>query len=694
MKCRILHETKGRMRVHLNKLRLTLDEADTLEFYLRSGSGVTKVSVFDRTADVIIYYTAPRSEIIRALSAFSFNDEAARELVPQHTGRALSRNYENELVNTIIFHYARRLLLPAPLRAAWAVINSVRYIKKGVQALLSREINVSVLDASAVTLSILRNDFGTASSIMFLLKIGEILEEWTHKKSVDDLAMTMSLGVDKVWLKTEDGAEVLVPVNQLKVGDHYVVRMGNMIPLDGKVISGEASVNQASITGESMPVVKSAGGYVYAGTILEEGECEICVDKVSGSAKYDRIVRMIEESEKLKSAAEDKASNLADKLVPYSFIGTALTYAFTRNVTRALSFMMVDFSCALKLAMPISVLSAIKECSIHNITVKGGRYLEAVSKADTIVFDKTGTLTLASPHVVDVVSFDGADADEMLRIAACLEEHYPHSMANAVVNEALVRNLQHKECHTNIGYTVAHGISGDVAGRKTIIGSYHFVFEDENCKVPEAELDKFNALPAECSHLYMAQDGVLKTVICIEDPIRPEAKSVIDRLHELGFTNIVMMTGDSERTARAVSEKLGLDEYHAEVLPEDKAAFVRKARQDGHKVIMIGDGINDSPALSEADAGIAINSGAAIAKEIADITVSANDIGTLITLREISAGLNSRIDYNYRFIMGFNMGLIGAGVAGILQPASTALLHNISTIGISLKSMTPLLEEK
>ncbi len=703
MKCIILHETNGRLRVHLNAGRMTLDKADLVEYTLRSIKGVKTVSVFDRTSDVIIRYNydsrdkaaakAVRDEVLRELASFSFDKAKDAELVPVHTGRELSRTYQNELVNTVGLHYLKRFLVPAPVRMVLTSIQAVKYIIKGLKTLLSFKLNVSVLDATAICVSIIRNDFNTAGSVMFLLKIGEILEEWTHKKSVDDLASTMSLGVDKVWLRTETGEDILMPISRLKKGDCFVVRTSNMIPCDGRVVSGEASINQASITGESMPVVKTAGSYVYAGTTVEEGECVICIDKTSGDARYDRIVKMIEESEKLKSAAEDSAANLADKLVPYSFLGAGLTWLLTRNAAKAISCLMVDFSCALKLAMPIAVLSAMRECSADSITVKGGKFLEAVAAADTIVFDKTGTLTHSEPHVVAVEGFNGKNADEMLRIAACLEEHYPHSMANAVVHEALVRGLNHEECHSDVEYVVAHGISGRVGGEKVVLGSYHFVFEDEKCVIPEAEQDKFDSIPGEYSQLYMAMSGKLCAVICIEDPIKAEAPAVIRELRREGFTNLVMMTGDSKRTAAAVAEKLDLDNFYAEVLPEDKANFIHKEHEAGRKVIMIGDGINDSPALSASDVGIAISSGAAIAREIADITISSDDLYALVRLRRLSCALTRRIDFNYKFIMSFNSALIASGIAGILAPATTALLHNISTIGISLQSMTELEDE-
>ena len=691
MKCLILHESAGRMRVHAAAGRLTLHQADLLEYYLRSLSPVRDVKVFDRTSDMIIRYTGnARHEIIRALSTFSFSRAEQMDLVPPHTGRELSREYENRLTGMIARRFLRKILVPAPIRAVTTTGRAFRYMRRGVQALAHRRFNVSVLDATAITVSLFQRNFRTAGSVMFLLKVGELLEEWTHKKSVDDLAATMSLGVDKVWQRLPSGEDILVSASALKEGDFFVVRSGNMIPFDGKVISGEGTVNQAAITGESMPVVKTEGGYVYAGTTMEEGECVICIDKASGEARYDRIVRMIEESEKLKSEAENKAANLADRLVPYSFLATLLTWIQTRNAAKAISCLMVDYSCALKLAMPISVLSAMKECSANAITVKGGKFLEAIAQAETIVFDKTGTLTNSQPKVVSVVGFNGRDPNEMLRIAACLEEHYPHSMANAVVQEALVRGLRHDECHSDVTYTVAHGISGTVDGKRVVIGSAHFVFEDEGCKIPKREQEKFDAIPGEYSQLYMAIAGRLSAVICIEDPIKEESAEVIVELKKLGFNKIVMMTGDSSRTAAAVAEKLALDEYHAEVLPEDKAGFIQQEHAAGRKVIMIGDGINDSPALSAADTGIAISTGAAIAREIADVTIASDDLRALIRPRRISTALARRIDFNYRFIMSFNTMLIALGVAGILPPATTALLHNVSTIGISLNDMTAL----
>lgn len=693
MKCKILHESRGRIRVHLMCNRMTLHDADILEYYMRNIDGVTSVKVYDRTQDAIIIYKTERKNIIRALAKFSFKAKEAIELVPEHTSRQLHRDFEDKLIFTTVSHIATKLFLPVPIRTALTLFRSIKYIRKGLKALLSRKLSVSVLDATAVSVSIIRGDFSTASSVMFMLNLGEILEDWTHKKSVADLASTMSLNVDKVWLKT-DTCEVLVPIGDIQAGDKIVVRTGNMIPLDGKVVSGETTVNQSSMTGESLPVVKTVGSYVYAGTVAEEGECVICVDKASGSGKYDRIVRMIEESEKLKSIAEDKASSLADKLVPYMLGGTILTYLLTRNVTKAMAVLMVDFSCALKLAMPIAVLSAMRESNDYNISVKGGRFLEAVANANTVVFDKTGTLTYATPKVAEIVTFGNHTENEMLRLAACLEEHYPHSMANAVVDEAKKRGLSHEEYHSEVKYVVAHGISSAVNNKKVIIGSYHFVFEDEGCSIPEGDEEKFHSLSPEYSHLYLCISGELAAVICIYDPLRSEAKDAIAALHKCGISKVVMMTGDNKKTAKAVAKIVGVDEYYAEVLPEDKADFIRSEKAKGRKVIMIGDGVNDSPALSEADAGIAINTGAAIAKEIADITIASENLFEIVTLRKLSEALMARIHRNYRFIVSFNLMLIILGVSGVILPTTSALFHNMSTLGISLKSMTNLLEEK
>lgn len=688
MKCKILHESKGRLRVHLMHTRMTLAQADVLEYYMKTVDGVTDVQVYDRTGDAVIHYLCGRAAIINALSAFSYESSAV--FAPEHTGRELNRAYEDKIVFTVLGRAVSRLFIPMPVRIAAAAFKSGGYLWRGIRALLRGKLEVAVLDATAITVSMLRGDYETASSIMFLLKLGGILEEWTHKKSVDDLARSMALNVEKVWLQA-DGTEVMVPVTQIRAGDSVVVRTGNMIPLDGKVISGEAMINQASMTGESMPVRKTVGSYVYAGTAIEEGECVVCVDKVSGSGRYDRIVKMIEESEKLKSMTEDKASHLADRLVPYSLGGTVLVYLLTRNVTKALSVLMVDFSCALKLSMPITVLSAMRESGFYHISVKGGRFLEAVSEADTIVFDKTGTLTHAAPQVARLVTFGGRDENEMLRLAACLEEHYPHSMANAVVQEATKRGLHHEERHSKVEYVVAHGISSLVENEKVIIGSYHFVFQDEGCRIPDEGRIRFDSLPDEYSHLYMAIGGELAAVICIDDPLREEASAVITSLRRLGLQKIVMMTGDNDRTAKVVAKAVGVDEYHAAVLPEDKAEFIRAEHEAGRKVIMIGDGVNDSPALSESDAGIAIADGAAIAREIADITISADDLVALVTLKALSDALMARIRGNYRFIIAFNGVLIALGVAGVLPPATSALLHNASTLGVSLHGMTNLL---
>ena len=671
---------------------MTLHQADVLEYYLRAQGGVRSVKVYDRTQDAVVLYDAERGSILRALAVFSFAKAEAMELVPEHTSRALNREFEDKLAVTVMCRCISKLFLPAPVTAAIALVRSVRYLREGLSALLRGQLSVAVLDATAVTVSMVRGDFATAGSVMFMLRLGEILEEWTHKKSVADLAGAMSLRVEQVWLKTGE-AETLVPIQTVKAGDEIVVRTGRLIPLDGRVVAGEAMVNQASLTGEPLPVVKREGSLVYAGTVAEEGACVIRVEKASGSGRYDRIVRMIEESEKLKSTAEDKASRLADRLVPYTLSGTLLTYLLTRDVNKTLAVLMVDFSCALKLAMPIAVLSAMRESSTHHISVKGGRFLEAVAQADTVVFDKTGTLTHAMPTVAKVVPFGGRDEAEMLRLAACLEEHYPHSMANAVVEEAKRRGLTHEEYHSQVQYVVAHGISSMVEGKRVLIGSAHFVFEDEGCRVPEGERAKFDALPAAYSHLYLCIAGELAAVICIHDPLRREAKDAIRALHALGIGKVVMMTGDNRRTAEAVAAEVGVDEFYAEVLPEDKAAFIRSEKAAGRTVIMIGDGVNDSPALSEADAGIAISTGAAIAREIADITVASEDLFALVTLRRLSGELMKRIQHNYRFIVSFNFSLIVLGVLGLLPPTASALLHNMSTLGISLKSMTELLPD-
>ena len=692
MKCRIKAETGGRIRIHAEISRMSLQEADILEYYLRNVTGVTNVKVFDRTRDAVIFYSGCRNNIIQALARFSFTDADAQALVPEHTGRAASRYYQNRLVNYVARRYAKKLFLPHDLRLLITVLHSLRFVKEGLKALLERKLSVAVLDAAAITASILQDDHDTASSVMFLLGVGDILEEWVRRKSISDLAGMMSLNVDKVWLCAEDG-EVLVPASEVSAGDVLVVRTGNMIPLDGKVVAREAMVNQASMTGESMPVRKTEGSYVYGGTVVEEGECRFVVDKASGSGRYDRIVKMIEESEKLKSDTEAKAANLADKLVPYSLLGTILAYVLTRNTQTAMAFLMVDYSCALKLTMPLAVMSAMKECSRYNISVKGGKFLEAVAEADTIVFDKTGTLTYANPEVARVIPFGGNDEAEMLRLAACLEEHYPHSIANAVVEEARRRELHHEERHTTVEYVVAHGITSMIDGHKASIGSYHFIFEDEGAVVPEEDKETFADLPDEYSLLYLALDDRLAAVLCIADPLRENAPDVIRSLHREGFTNIVMMTGDSERTAAYIASQAGVDHYVAEVLPEEKAAFIRRQKQEGHKVIMIGDGVNDSPALSEADAGIAVNSGAAIAREIADITIEADDLEVLLILRKIASSLMRRIHRDYRVIIAFNSMLIALGAMGRIAPQTSAMLHNASTLAISVYNMTDLLKK-
>ena len=716
MKFMIKHEAKGRMRIHAVQNRMSYAQADTLLYFLHSQKEVTFAKVYDRTCDAVISYVGDRQTIIELLRGFHYEDVEVPEGLIENSGRELNNTYQEKLIGKIVFHYARRWILPYPIRICLTSLRSVKYIWKGLTTLAAGKIEVPVLDATAIGVSVLRSDFNTAGSIMFMLGIGELLEEWTHKKSVDDLARCMSLNVDRVWLHTQEG-EVLVPLNQIqpgdaisvrmgslipvdgmivqgevKAGDKVVVHMGNIIPFDGVVAEGEAMVNQASLTGESVPVRKTVESTAYAGTVVEEGELTILVKEVGGSSRFEKIVKMIEDSEKLKSGAESKAEHLADKLVPYSLGGTILTYLLTRNVTKALSILMVDYSCALKLAMPISVLSAIREASLYNVTVKGGKYLEAVAEADTIVFDKTGTLTKAKPTVVDVVSFNGESTDELLRIAACLEEHFPHSMAKAVVDAATQKNLEHEEMHSKVEYIVAHGIASTINEKRAVIGSAHFVFEDENCVISEGEQAKFDALPKEYSHLYLAIEGKLAAVICIEDPLREEASAVVQSLKRAGLSKVVMMTGDSERTAAAIAKRVGVDEYYSEVLPEDKASFVEREKAAGRKVIMIGDGINDSPALSAANVGIAISDGAEIAREIADITVSSDDLYQIVTLKLLSDSLMERIKKNYRRIVGFNSLLIVLGVTGVIQPTTSALLHNSSTLLIGLESMQNLLD--
>lgn len=679
------------MRVHFAVSRMTYKEADILLYFLNNTKNITFAKVYERTADAVIEYKGKRTDIINVLRRFHYDDVEVPAIITDNSSRQVNAEYQEKLVTKIALHYATKFFMPLPVRSLIVISKSFKYIGNGIKTLLRHKIEVPVLDATAIGVSILRDDIGTAGSIMFMLGIGEILEEWTHKKSVGDLARSMSLNISKVWLSV-DGKEVLVSSNDVKPGDKVVVHMGNVIPFDGKVYDGEAMVNQASLTGESVAVRKAKDAVVYAGTVVEEGEITILVNQTKNSSRFEKIVAMIEESEKLKSGLESKAEHLADRLVPYSLGGTILTYLLTRNVTKALSILMVDFSCALKLAMPISVLSAIREANAHDITVKGGKFLEAMAEADTIVFDKTGTLTKARPTVADVISFNGETPDELLRIAACLEEHFPHSMAKAVVNAAMEKNLQHEEMHTKVEYVVAHGISTMINNKKVIIGSYHFVFEDEKSVIPEDKKDLFNTLPEEYSHLYMAIDGSLAAVICIEDPLREEAKDVVRKLHKAGFTKIVMMTGDSERTAKAVAGRVGVDEYYSEVLPEDKAGFIEKEKAAGRKVVMIGDGINDSPALSAADVGIAISDGAEIAREIADITIGADDLYRVVTLKNLSDALMKRISKNYRTIVGFNSMLIFLGIAGVIQPTTSALLHNSSTLLIGLENMKNLLD--
>lgn len=680
------------MRVHVCNVRMTLHRADVLEAYLNHHDAIEKATVYERTGDVVLYYRGRRADAVQALSRYKFDQPELDALVTTADSRKLNQEYQEKMCDLVAGHFFRKLFLPAPIRAAYTVWRSIAFVWKGVRCLLRRRLEVEVLDALSIGVSVLRGDFSTAGSVMFLLNLGSLLEEWTRKKSLDDLARSMALNVDKVWVRSQ-GTEVLLPLTKVQPGDEIVVRSGNMVPLDGTVIEGEAMVNQAALTGESMPVRKAKGATVYAGTVVEEGECVFLAKAAGGANRYDKIVAMIEESEKLKSSTENRALELADKLVPWCLAGTVVTYALTRNVTRAISILMVDFSCALKLSMPLAVLSAMRECGTAHITVKGGKYLEALAKADTIVFDKTGTLTRATPQVVDIIPFSNSEKDDVLRLAACLEEHFPHSMANAVVRAAREQGLSHEEMHSEVEYIVAHGIASRVGGERVVIGSYHFVFEDEHCIVPADEQEKFDQMPAEYSHLYMAASGQLVGVICIADPLRPEAASVLRQLHKLGIRNTVMMTGDSYRTAEAIARQVGVDQFFAEVLPEDKANFVQKAKAEGHTVVMIGDGINDSPALSAADVGIAINSGAAIAREIADVTIKADSLEELVTLKTIANALQHRVSSNYRFVLSFNSTLIALGALGILQPAASAMLHNLSTIGISLRSMTNLIQK-
>lgn len=686
MKCQILHESQGRMRVRMLQYRMTLEQADILEYYLKGKEGIKDVKVYDRTGDVLILFHSSREDVISFLSSFHYEEN--KDCVPEHTGRALSREFEDKVIYHTLRRAVTRIFFPVPIRSAISFCKSWKFIVPGIKSLLSGKLEVDVLDATTIIVSMLRGDFDTAGDLMFLLGLSEILEEWTHKKSVDDLARSMSLNVEKAWLVTDDGEEVLIPVNEFEKGNKFIVRTSNVIPLDGVVVSGNAEVNQASMTGESLPVRKENGNPVYAGTVVEDGEIVVQVTSESGSGRYDRIVKMIEESEKMKSDFENRATDLADKLVPYSLGGTVLAYALTRNANKALSILMVDFSCALKLSIPIAVLSAMRQASNMGIVVKGGKYMEAVSKSDTVVFDKTGTLTASTPHVKDIVTFGNHDPKEMLRLAACLEEHYPHSIANAVVKAAADDGLIHEERHSKVEYVVAHGIVSSIEGQRVLVGSHHFLFEDEGCKVPSGEEEKFESLPDEYSHLYMAIGDELVAVILIEDPIREESRKLIDRLHKQGMNHLVMMTGDSERTAKAVAKKVGVDSYQSEVLPEDKASFVKKQKADGHKVIMIGDGINDALALSEADASIAISNGASIAKEIADITIPAEDISKIASLKDLSVKLDERIEGNYKKIMTINSALIALGVLGVLPPSSTAYLHNFSTLALSIYSMS------
>ncbi len=693
MKIRVEHEIKGRIRFSTNLGRLNPEQADCLLYYLLSLPGVKSAKVYERSGDGVVFYQGERRELLKRIAGFSPESEAVKKLVPECTSRRLNVEYRERLISRFVNRAVFNTLVPAPVRAVWTCIKAVRYVAAGLHCVLRRKLEVPVLDATAITVSLIRRDFKTASSVMFLLGVGELMEEWTHKKSVADLAGSMALNVDKVWLKREEG-DVQIPIHQVQEGDLIRVAVGSMIPLDGIVTEGEAMVNQASLTGESIPVKKGPESSVYAGTVLEEGDLVIRVKQAAGSTRYEKIIRMLEESEKLKSSMESRAEHLADRLVPYSFLGTVAAYLITRNPMKAVSILMVDFSCALKLSMPVAVLSAMRECSEHQITVKGGKFLEALAEADTLVFDKTGTLTKAEPKVRQVVTFGGRDRSDMLRLAACLEEHFPHSIANAVVRQAELENLKHEEMHAKVSYVIAHGIASEVGDEEVQIGSRHFIFEDGQCTVPPQEQEKFESLPEDCSLLYLAIGRELAAVICIEDPLREEASEVVSRLKKLGIRKVVMMTGDSERTARAIARRVGVDEYHSEVLPEDKAAYVQVEQAAGRRVVMIGDGINDSPALSAADAGIAISEGAQLAREIADITISQDNLYGLVTLKEISSRLVKRIHSNYRFVLGFNSGLLVLGLLGVLAPGTSAFLHNMSTLGIGLHSMTNLLEEK
>ena len=693
MKAIILHESKGRIRFRIGQKKMTLQEADVLENWFQKKSWITQVTVHERTGCVILQYSGSRKEVLAAIREFNLQEAQSQITLPLHSSRELNRKFQEKLVGKVVLKAASMLFLPKPLQIARIVWHMLPFLKRGIHCLWRGKLKVDVLDALSIGISAFRKDFGTAGTVMFLLELGELLEEWTRKKSMEDLARCMALNVDRVWLKTPE-SEILTAVSDIRPGDKIVIRTGSMIPMDGILAEGEVTVNQASLTGESVPVVKHPGNTVYAGTVIEEGECILEVKQAMGSSRYDQIVTMIEKSEQMKSAAESKAANLADKLVPYTFAGSILSFLLTRNILRALSVLMVDFSCALKFSMPLAVLSAMRECGEYHITVKGGKYLEALAKADTIVFDKTGTLTRATPQVVQVVPFSGCEEQEVLQLAACLEEHFPHSMANAVVRAARERGISHEEMHSEVEYIVAHGIASRVGGTRVVIGSAHFIFEDEGCTIPAEEQAKFDALDPQYSHLYLAASGVLAGVICIADPLRPEAAQVLHKLRKLGIAQTVMMTGDSDRTARAIAAQVGVDRCFAEVLPEDKAAFVRDAKAAGHTVVMIGDGINDSPALSAADIGIAIHSGAAIAREIADVTIRADSLEELVTLKAIANALQKRVGSNYRFVLSFNSALILLGALGILPPATSAMLHNLSTLGISLRSMTDLLEQK
>ncbi len=690
MKFTIKHEIDGRMRFNASSGAFTFEEADKLQYALESIDGVEKAKVYERTGDAVVIYNSGREFIIDELKGLDLSGVDVPKHILENSGRKLNSYYKEKIIGKTVFRFAIKSFLPLPARMFYTGVKMCKYFRRGIRCLMRGKLEVPVLDAVAIGMSAMRGDFNTAGSIMYLLDIGEYLEEWTHKKSVEDLARSMSFNTGKVWLR-KDNREVRADPSSVVPGDVVVVRMSNIVPFDGTVVEGEAMINQASLTGESMPVRKSVDGYVYAGTVVEEGEISICVKEVSGSTRFEKIIKMIEDSEKLKSAVESRAEHLADKLVPYTFLGTIGAWLLTRNISKAMSVLMVDFSCALKLAMPVTVLSAMRESGGHGITVKGGKYLEAIASATTIVFDKTGTLTKARPVFREVIPLCKEDPDDLLRIAACLEEHFPHSMAKAVTRAAKEKGLEHEEMHSKVEYILAHGIVSSIGEKRVIIGSSHFVLEDEKCRVDSEYENRLKNIPNDCSHLYLAIDNMVAAVICISDPLRPEARETVQELKNVGFDKIVMMTGDSERTAAAIAREVGVDEYYSEVLPEDKARFVGSEREAGHVVMMVGDGINDSPALSAANVGVAISDGAAIAREIADVTVASDDLRELVKLKKLSEAMIKRIDRNYKLIMGVNGGLILLGVTGVIQPTTSALFHNMSTLAIGLESMRDLL---